>query len=178
MWNRSFSSEEEKGKQIAADLSSKLMGVISPAALMEDIGFTCCASVSQLEKFLGRFMPLKEEQLAKMMVLVTRTDKRLGPSITMQEYSSSELYGNTDRDNKKPTSWNLDIFVQVVSDMTKNLSVSDYFSEERLFDVDANISYVSLTGPKWYGAWISQDLESPTKSPYLIWRNSTETFHK
>ena len=68
-------------------------------------------------------MPLKEEQIAKMMVLVTRTDKRMGPSITMQEYSSSELYGNADRDNKKPTSWNMEVFVEVVSDMTKSLSV-------------------------------------------------------
>ena len=97
------------------------MATVCPAALMEDVGYSCCSTTSQLQKFLSRFMPLKEEHIAKMMVLISRKDKEIGPSIAMQEYTSAELYGNADRETKKPTEWNIDVFIQVIKGL--NLSV-------------------------------------------------------
>lgn len=91
------------------------MRTVCPASLMEDIGYSCCSTPNQLQKFLSKFLPLTEEDIAKMIVLISRKDKKLGPSIAMQEYTSAELYGqNSDRETKKATSWNVDVFIQVV----------------------------------------------------------------
>jgi len=140
-----FKSETERGATINRHISEKLMRTVCPATLMEDIGYSCCSTANQLQKFLSKFLPLSEEDLAKMIVVVSRKDKKLGLSIAMQEYTSAELYGNSDRETKKPTSWNVEIFIQVIRnfkfkvDWTQVIRKLD-FPQFRLPDVEALVT--------------------------------------
>jgi hypothetical protein len=126
---RSFSSEVEKGQQLAGALTDRLMSVICPAALMEDTGYSCCSSAPKFQTFLSKFLPLKEEHLAKMLVLLSRTDKRLGANIGLQEYSTGEQFGSLDRsETPVATSWNLDVFIEVLRSLTLNVSAVHWHS--------------------------------------------------
>ena len=97
------------------------MGVVCPAALMEDIGYTICSSVTKFNRFLSPFLPLKEESIAKMIGLICRTHTDLPNSaLSVYEYPNTEFWNEGEKSDQKLTTWNIDVFVETI----KNLKVS------------------------------------------------------
>ena len=94
------------------DLSSRIA-----FELMEDVGYSCCASTGNLKDILAQCIPLKEIDVAHILGMMARTHSGLQENF---HFYSLEDPSQTTWENKTQTkTWNVDLFVDTINELYK-----------------------------------------------------------
>jgi len=85
---------------------------IEASGLIEDLGYGCCASEAQLEDVFKNSPPLNEKGIAQILAMMARTHSGLADG----HFSSlSDIGGVTEPPANPPSTWDVKVFVNVVS---------------------------------------------------------------
>jgi hypothetical protein len=99
--------DSEARKARMHDLLSDIAGACHPSDLMQDIGYSCCQTTSNLKELLRQFPEIKEVDVAKILAMMTRTRTSLQDE---ENHSQSN-------DKHADTAWNVEVLVDTLKEM-------------------------------------------------------------
>ncbi|CAA0842704.1 transcription regulators [Striga hermonthica] len=111
-------ADEDDFDAILAEMEKE----ISMADVMSELGYGCTASVSQCKDILSLFLPLSDATIAKILGTIARTYTGLDDSQNVFAAFRSALGGNNDLDPPSLTSWNVEVLVESIKQLTPGVN--------------------------------------------------------
>lgn len=169
----------EKLIQEAANLD-KNMVENSLAEMVQEIGYNFCAS---LEECRSNLLQLGVRELTALVVarvlgVMCRTHTGLGEQISLQSLqNSSSIWNDTKEkvDSSQATTWNVEVFVQVVQEMSPNLNWKEvvYNLDHSGFMVKDRMGLILLTKALKMG--LGHEM-FPVDLLFRLWQNTEGQF--
>ena len=115
--------QQQQLGSIPSALNKVLSSMTVPAELMEDIGYSCCATSRNLRTLFGQFPPLTEAQVAQIVGMMSRTHTGLDDSFPMFAFTGGKNGACSGWDTPSNLkTWNVQCFVDTLRDVNPKLS--------------------------------------------------------
>ncbi len=106
----------------------------SLADMMQEMGYSCCATMDECRKSLLQFgtNSLSASAVARVISMMARTHSSLTDSMPLQSITGSSVWsdGKDKADpNSQPSTWNVDVFVEVIKDLAPHLNFREVIPE-------------------------------------------------
>lgn len=105
-----------------------LVSSLGPAQVMQDLGYHCCQDETHLKVLLRQFgKQLEESKIARILGMMCNTHQGLEEGISLALYDNSQALIDTGAtaSSPKPTTWNLEVFVNAVNSMAPKINWTD-----------------------------------------------------
>ncbi len=110
MLSRTFEAEQSREcRESDQQLVNELALACHPSQLMEDIGYSCCQTGTNLKELLRKFPETSETDIARILAMMARTYAGLDADDVPSASASAT-------DNK---GWNTDVFVDTLKELVR-----------------------------------------------------------